>query len=455
MPKDTSNRPSRRSVIKGAGAALSLPWLEAMAPTTATAQTARALARSAAPVRTAFVFWPNGTNYEWFEPEGEGKNWQLSKTLEPLAGVKEHFSCLSGLTADKARANGDGPGDHARSAAAFLTGQQPFKTAGRDIRAGLSADQVIAQSDSAQATRLPSLELGCDKVRLAGNCDSGYACAYQHNISWASESQPMPQQIDPAKVFDQLFADLGDVDAARKTRARWSRQASVLDAVRDESRRLHRYLSPDDRRKLDEYTSSIREIERRIQTAQKESSKQVLPEIDRPEGIPEVYSEHIALMFDLMRLAFQTDQTRVSTFMFAKEGSGRSFPELDIKAGHHQLSHHQGNQEKIAAIRAIDRFYMEQFAKFIDKMANTPDGDGSLLDHSQILFGSGISDGNRHNHHNLPIMLAGRANGQINPGRRVIYDKNTPICNLYLSMMDNVGVQATGFGDGTGRLARL
>lgn len=454
---------SRRSMLKGMGVAMALPWLEAMAPGTmgkALAQSAGAAggaATSAAgvPLRMAMIFAPNGVNYDHWSPSGEGRSYELSPTLRPLEAVREHVNVMTGLTLDKARANGDGPGDHARSSATFLTGAQARKTNGNDIRIGISVDQFAAQQVG-QNTRLPSLEIGCESGRPAGNCDSGYSCAYVSNVSWHDEDTPVPKMIDPAAVFERMF---GDVDQAREDGLRQRQQrrrGSVLDYVQSDTSRLERRLGVADQRKLDEFQTSIREIERRIELAQNADSAPVPPEgYQPPGGIPRQVGEHIDLMYDMMHLAFQMDITRISTFMLGVGGSNRAFPEIGVNEGHHHLSHHRNNNDMVEKIRKIDRFYVEHFARFVQKMAQTQEGDGSLLDHCMLLYGSGISDGNRHNHHDLPIVMAGRAGGTIDTGRLVSYRRDTPMCNLYMSMLDRMGCDVAEFGDATGRLNAL
>lgn len=446
---------SRRTMLKGMGVTMALPMLDVMLPalsTTGTAQAAAA-AKTAAPTRMAMVFVPNGVSYDHWLPTGEGKRYALSPTLKPLEGVRQHLNVMTGLTLDKARANGDGPGDHARSSATFLTGAQARKTAGNDIKIGVSVDQFAAQQIG-QDTRLPSLELGTERGRSAGNCDSGYSCAYSTNVSWADEDSPMPKLVNPADVFEQMFGDVdkANADAERQDRAR--RRASVLDYVMQDTQRLERRLGKSDRNKIDEFQTSIREIERRIQKASNGVTIEA-PDMPAPAGIPETLTEHIDLMYDLMLLSFRMDITRVSTYMIGNGGSNRRFPELDIHDGHHSLSHHRGKVDMVEKIRKIDKFYAERFARFVQKMADTPDGKGSLLDHSMVLFGSGISDGNRHNHHDLPIVMAGQANGTIDTGRLIHYNRDTPLCNLYMSMLDLAGCDVAEFGDGTGRLEKL
>lgn len=460
MTKTSSRLLSRRTMLKGLGVTMALPMLEAMAPGTAGkvfAQAADNVGRSTVgkmPTRMAMIFTPNGVNYDHWMPTGEGRNFKLSPTLQPLEEVRQHVNVMTGLTLDKARANGDGPGDHARSSATFLTGAQARKTNGNDIQIGISIDQFTAQQVGNQ-TRLPSLELGCENGRPTGNCDSGYSCAYVSNISWRDEDTPVPKMINPADVFEMMFGDVSQAREAGHRQEQLRRRASVLDYVMQDTNRLERRLGAADKRKIDEFQTAIREIERRVQAAANQVEAVPVPDMDAPVGIPVDVAEHIDLMFDMQLLAFQMDMTRVSTLMLGVGGSNRSFPGIGVKDGHHHLSHHRNNTEMVNSIRKIDLFYMQRFARFVKKMAETPDGDGSLLDHSMIMLGSGICDGNRHNHENLPIVMAGRANGTIDTGRLIQYRRETPLCNLYLSMMDRMNIDVASFGDSTGRLSGL
>ena len=442
---------SRRTMLKGLGVAMALPMLDAMGTTQALA----AAGTTKTPTRMAFVFAPNGVNYDHWLPKGNGKRYELSPTLKPLEGVRKHVNIMTGLTLDKARANGDGPGDHARSSATFLTGAQARKTSGNDIRIGVSVDQFAAQQVGDQ-TRLPSLEIGLERGRSAGRCDSGYSCAYVSNVSWADEDSPVPKMTNAMDVFERLFGktDFDNLEAEAAKQERLRRRASILDYVMQDSQRLERKLGKADRNKIDEFQTSIREIERRVQMA-KSSDDIVVPDVDPPTEEPTKLSERIDLMYDMMRLAFQMDVTRISTFMLGNGGSNKRFDELDILDGHHTLSHHRNNAEMVEKIRKIDHYYAQGFARFVKKMADTPDGEGTLLDHSMILFGSGICDGNRHNHENLPIVMAGTANGSIETGRLLNYRKETPLCNLYMSMLDRMGADVAEFGDATGRLEGL
>lgn len=441
---------SRRTVLRGLGASIALPFLDAMMPSYVSA----AMGKSAAPLRMAMFFLPNGMNMAQFLPTETGTSFGLTPTLEPLAKVKDDITLLSGLCLNGARAQGDGGGDHARSAAAFLTGCHPVKTAGADIHNGISMDQVAANKVGSE-TRLPSLELGLDRGQVAGECDSGYSCAYVTNISWRSPVNPMPHEVNPAAVFDRLFGSADEIANAQNRARRLAERRSILDFVADDSKSLESQLGKADQQKLDEYTTSIRQIEKQIEKARLESARPIDPGMGRPDGIPEDFQAHMRLMCDLMILAFRMDLTRISTCMVAREGSERTYRWLGLSDGHHTLSHHGRKPEKLEAIAKIDRFHVEQYAYMLEKMKSIKEGDRTLLDNSMILFGAGICDGNRHNHNNLPILLAGRAGGTITPGRHIAVQENTPLCNLYLSMLDRMGVKQDRFGDSTGLLSEL
>ena len=362
---------------------------------------------------------------------------------------------LSGLTHDKGRANGDGAGDHARSASVFLTGCQPRKTAAGNIHSGISVDQIAARQVG-HATRFASLELGCDQTRDTGNCDSGYSCAYSHNISWSSPSTPVAKEIEPRLVFERLF---GRPDRRSRTtdqrQERRSRRKSVLDYVRQDAQRLRDRVGQADRRKLEEYLDAVRQIERRVEQSDRLPSSIATDPHSLPEGIPQDYAEHVRLMMDMMVLAFQTDQTRISTCMLASAGSNRSYGEIGVPDGHHDLSHHGGDAEKLEKIRKINQYHVQQFAYFLERLKSIPEGDGSLLDHCMIVYGSGLSDGNRHNNENLPVLLAGRGGGSIDSGRHIRYPEETPMTNLFLSLLDRMGAPVPAMGDSTGRLPGL
>jgi hypothetical protein len=361
---------------------------------------------------------------------------------------------LSGLTLNNARPLGDGPGDHARAMAAFLTGAHPRKTHGADIKVGISIDQVAAQKIG-QQTKFPSLEIGCEEGKQAGNCDSGYSCAYSSNLSWRSESTPNAKEINPRLVFERLFSNQAnrDVDANRARRERYKK--SILDFVNEDARRLRKQLGGPDQRKLDEYLSSLRELEVRIVRASQLPEAKAPNGLVIPGGVPQDYQEHLRLMSDLLVLAFQADLTRIASFVYANDGSNRSYRMINVSEGHHDLSHHGGNKEKQEKIRQINRFHISQFAYLMEKMNAVQEGEGTLLDNSMLVMGAGISDGNRHNHDELPILLAGKGGGTLKPGRHIRYPKDTPLTNLYLGMLDRVGAPMDRFGDSKGKLESL
>ena len=442
----------RRTFLKGVGASLGLPLLNAMCPSNG--WSAGTSGPTGVPNRLAFVFVPNGVIVPDWTPQGEGPDWQLSPTLQPLAGVKDRLCVMTGLAQDNAHAKGDGAGDHARSAAAFLTGAHPVKTDGVDIRAGVSVDQVAAEKIGSM-TRLPSLEIGTEGGRNAGQCDSGYSCAYSNNISWKTPSTPMSKEINPKLVFERMFGSASDRESEKNRAKRDFYRKSILDSISDDAEKLSAKLGQTDRRKLDEYFSSIREIELRITRFQSGREKQTIPKIELPNQIPRELDDHIKLMFDLLAISFETDTTRVATFMLANEGSNRSYPMVGVNDGHHQLSHHQNKEDFIAPLKKIDKYLVSHFARFVEKLKNTPEGDGSLLDHSMIVYGSAISDGNQHNHNDLPILLAGSGSGTIATNRHLVYPKNTPLNNLFLSLLDRMEAGVDRLGDSTGRLDRL
>jgi len=446
---------SRRTILRGLGTAVALPWLEAMSPV------GRALAEAAnveePPLRMAFFYIPNGAHMQDWTPATEGALDVLPHILEPLAARKDDLLVLSGLAQANGFAKGDGPGDHARSLASFLTGAHPRKTNGAAIKAGISVDQIGAQSSVGARTRFASIELGIDRGAQSGNCDSGYSCAYSSNISWRSDSVPNAKEVNPRLVFDRLFGggSPGETAAARGKRER--RRSSILDFVGEDAAQLQGKLGANDRRKVDEYLNSVRELEVRVAHAANRGEVEIPEGQVRPTGLPQDYAEHVRLMLDMMVLAFRTDTTRIGTFMFANETSGRSYPNVGVSEGHHEVSHHAGNAEKHDKIRRINRFHIELFAGFLDKLKALPEGEAgeSILDRSMIVYGSGIGDGNRHNHDDLPILLAGKGGGTIATGRHVVHGKGTPLNNLYLSMLDRFGAPIAGFGDSKGRLPGL
>ena len=438
---------SRRTVLRGLGVSLALPWLEA------TSTIAKAAVVAPSPTRMAFIFVPNGVVMNNWVPKTEGYGFELSPTLQPLAPVQDDLMVITGLTHDKGRANGDGAGDHARSASVFLTGSQPRKTDGEHIRSGMSVDQLAAKAVG-QNTRFSSLELGVDPGRMAGNCDSGYSCAYSSNISWSGESNPVGKEVNPKLVFERLFGGGKPSEVDKSQQQREALQKSVLDFIADDAKRLQSKLGRNDNRKLDEYMTGVREVERRIGTR---TAKPVDIHVDYaiPDGIPGDYQDHMRMMCDLMVLAFQTDSTRIATMMFANAGDNKNYRKIGVAEGHHDLSHHGDNPEKLEKISQINRFHIQQLSYLLTKMKSIREGERNLLDNSMVVYGSGISDGNRHNHDNLPILLAGSGGGTIDTGRHLRYDLETPVCNLFMSMLDRMGVDTPFIGDSTGRLPGL
>lgn len=449
---NTDGRISRRTVLRGLGTAIALPLLEAMTPRLGFAA---ARPSDKPPVRMAFLYVPNGMHMPDWTPTNDGTDFDLPPILEPVAKYRAEMTVLSGLTLNGARALGDGAGDHARSVAAFLTGAHPKKTNGADIKNGISVDQVAAEKIG-PLTRLPSLELGLEESAKAGNCDSGYSCAYASNMSWRTPTSPLAKEVNPAAVFDRLFGNDVNVDQ-RKARSKRDRyRQSVLDFVLEDADDLRRKLGAADQRKLDEYLFAVRDIERRIDGADKLVTREAeVPDFPRPAGVPREFEQHLHLMFDLMTLAFQTDSTRTITFMYTNAGSNRSYKEIQVSEGHHDLSHHGNNEEKQKKISLINRYHVSQLAYLLEKLRGVKEGSGRLLDNCLLVYGSGIGDGNRHNHEDLPIALFGRGGGSVQPGRHIRYPKETPLTNLYVSMLDRIGAPITSLGDSTGRLEKL
>lgn len=440
---------ARRTFLKGLGTAMALPLLEGMLPLSALAATPKART-----VRMAFMFVPNGVRMSDWTPATEGAGFELPYTLQPLAKVRSSVSVLTGLTQKNAFALGDGPGDHARSAAAWLTGVHPRKTSGADIKVGVSADQVAAMHIG-KATPFASIELGCERGAQAGDCDSGYSCAYSSTIAWRSESTPVAKEVNPRLVFERLFGN-GDAKESAESRLKRARyNHSVLDFVIEDAGELRGQLGKRDQQKLDEYLTSVREIEVRLEKFDRATAIAGQGGVRIPSGVPQDYSEHIRLMGDMLVLAFQADLTRVATCMFANEGSNRSYRQIGVPEGHHDVSHHGNDPKKLEKKRQIDRFHVEQLAYVLEKMDSVHEVDGTLLDNSMVVYGGGISDGNRHNHDDLPILLAGKAGGTLKSGVHTTYANGTPMNNLFLSMLDRVGVPMDNLGDSTGKLQGL
>ena len=442
----TKKAMSRRNVLKGMGVAISLPFLDAMVPAFARG------AASSAPVRLAWFYVPNGIDMRNWTPDADGALGTLPGVLAPLQPVKNEFVVLSNLTTNWGRPLQDGPGDHGRALGSYMTGVQVYKTAGADIKLGISADQIAANANG-HLTRLPSLEVGLEEARQAGNCDSGYSCAYVYNLAWKTESQPLPPLSDPRQLFERLFgSDAIEAPAARARRL--AMRQSLLDSVLDSAGKLESSLGGSDRRKMDEYLTSVREIEQQVERAAKDGTM-IDPGIEKPFGVPAEFPDYFRLMTDMLIVAFKADITRISTFVVGREGSVRAYPEIGVADGHHPLTHHQGNQDMLAKVRQINELHTTLFAEFLKKMKNTPEGDSNLLDQSMIVYGSGLSDGNSHTHDQLPTLLAGRGGGFVTPGRHIVYQRETPVCNLFATMIERVGVRAEHVGDATGRLAGL
>ena len=432
----------RRTFLKGIGATLSLPLLDAMVPA------ATALEKTPAkPVRRlGYVFMPMGCDITRWTPPGGEKLEKLSPILSSLEPVKQDVTIVSNLELANAY-----PGSHATSNSAFLSAAKAKVTESTDYYLGTTADQIAARHIG-QSTQLPSLEMAMDLLKLVGQCDNGYACVYQNNLSWSSPTTPLPAEAHPRIVFESLFGEGG---TAKERRAALRKRASLLDSISEEITRLQRDLGPADRAKLEEYLTAVREVERRIQTAESDGAKNQLPDLDRPLGVPASYADHARLMFDLQVLALQGDVTRVTTFQLARETSNRTYPEIGVPDPHHPLSHHGNNPEKVALMAKINSFHVSLFAEFVQKLKKTTDGNGSLLDHSLYLYGSGMGNPNVHDHTNLPTIVAGGAAGKMRGGRHIQYDKPTPLANLHLSLLNKVGVPMESFADSTGTVDEL
>ena len=434
---------ARRTILRGLGTAVALPFLDSMAPAFAASQVP-----GKAPVRMAFVYVPNGIDMRNWTPEAEGKLGELPRILKPMEPLKNDMLLLGNLTHNTGRALLDGAGDHGRCCGSYLTGIQVKKSL-TDIKAGVSCDQLVANQIGGQ-TRFPSLELGLEDARQSGDCDSGYSCAYTNNLAWRSETQPLPPVLDPRSLFERLFGD--GVALSPEARARQAKfRRSILDFVTEDTRGLEATLGPTDKRKLDEYLTSIRSVETQLEKAEKDN-KQIDPHMEKPYGVPADFAEHFKLMSDMVTIAFQADLTRVLTFLVTHEGTSRAYREIGISDGHHPLTHHRNQPDLMEKVAQINSYHMVQFAAWMQRMKATKEGDGSLLDNCMIVYGAGLSDGNRHLHEDLPTMIVGRGGNFIKPGRRVVYRRETPMCNLFLTMMDRMGTRMEHFGDATGKL---
>jgi len=454
---------SRRTMLRGLGTAIALPALEAMLPRSGFGATVAAAAPG--PKRLAWIYVPNGVDMSSWKPTKVGADFELTPTLAPLAKFKDKMMVLSGLACEKANPNGDGPGDHARAMAAYLTGVQPRKSEGANIHLGVSADQAAADKIG-YLTRFPSLEMGLEEGSQGGRCDSGYSCSYLHNLSWRNETTPVVKDCLPQSVFDRLFAAGDPNESAAAKARRQERQKSVLDFAISDAKALQTKISSTDKRKLDEYFSSIREIETRITKASTEAAIKPPAGAVRPEAIDlhgstkklgvstssSTYDTHLPLMLDMMVLAFQCDLTRVITLPFADEESNQTYPWADAPVPHHGTSHHMGDPAKIAMLAKINLYHMKHFVSMLERLDKIQEGNGSILDNSLIAYGSGNSDGQRHNHDNLPLLLMGKAGGTVRSGRHLQFDPNTPITNLWLSMLEHTGVSRDKLGDSTGKI---
>jgi hypothetical protein len=436
----------RRTFLRGLGTAVALPFLDAMAPSFAASQVP-----GKAPVRMAFVYVPNGIDMRNWTPPTDGKLTELPRILKPLEPYKDDVLLMGNLTHNTGRALLDGAGDHGRCCGSYLTGVHVTKST-TTIKSGVSCDQLVA-AEVGKQTRFPSLEIGLEDARQSGDCDSGYSCAYTNNLAWRSETQPLPPILDPRALFERLFGD--GVVLSPQARARQARyRRSILDFVTQDTHKLEAGLGPTDRRKLDEYLSSIREVERQLEKAEKENA-QIDPHMEKPYGVPADFAEHFKLMTDMMTIAFQADLTRVMTFLVTHEGTSRAYREIGISDGHHPLTHHQNKPDLMEKVAQINTYHMQQFAGWVEKLRSIKEGDGRLLDNLMIVYGAGLSDGNRHLHEDLPTLIVGRGGNYIKTGRRVVYRRETPMCNLFLTMMDRMGAHMEHFGDSTGKLQGL
>ena len=447
---------SRRHFLRGLGTCIGLPAFASLSPLRllgASPPAAPATTATGAPLRTAFLYFPNGAIPGAWWPASEGADVALNRTLQPLEPYRGQVQILGGLDDLSATAGADGAGDHARANGTFLTGVRVNKSA-TDIRAGISIDQVLARH-AGRATRFPSLELTCETARASGACDSGYSCAYQFNLSWSSPTTPVAPEANPRLVFERLFGAGSPGERAESLRRRRLEQRSILDFITQDARDMERRLDSADRAKLDQYLTGVRELEARLQRVETLGDAPC-PRVESPPGIPANYGEHLQLMFDLLVLAFQTDSTRVATFLLAHDGSNRSFGDIGIPEGHHDLSHHENDADKIQKVSDIDHWYVGQLAQFLQKLERVKDLDGhSLLHNSMILYGGGNADGNRHTHVNLPLLLAGAGGGALTPGRYVRHGAK-PLTNLFLTLAQRMGLEhLERFGDSTGPLANV
>ena len=436
---------SRRDVLRGAGAIVALPWLQSLAPTVRASSAA-----SLPPKRLSVFYLPNGMRMDRFLPARSGVDYPVSPVLEPLSRLKPKVSVVSGLAHHNAQALGDPGGAHGRSCAAYLTGAHPKPTEGSDLRCGTSMDQVVA-NQIGQDTAFASLQLGIEPSSLLGSCDIGFSCTYTNTLSWASETQALPVMVNPRDVFERLFGDASAVDPAAR-RKLFDRRRSILDFVRADAKRLTQAVSTHDQRKVDEYLTAVRDVERRIQKLSEQDLGWVAQDIKLPAGVPDDFKTHTRLMIDLQVLALQTDLTRVSTFMLGRELSNRAYPEIGVPDSHHSLSHHGGDAAKIDKLAKISRYHIEQFGYLLARLDSTPDGEGTLLDSTVVMAGASLGEPNAHDCMDLPVLIAG---GGLAGDHYHALPKHTPMANLLLTLMQHVGVTKTTFGDSTGVIPQL
>ena len=434
---------SRRTILRGLGAAVALPLLDAMFP---------AMAAAPGPVRRlGVVYHPNGVIYDQWLPMGVGADYELSPTLAVLKPFRDKLIVVTGLASDEAEALGDGGGDHSRASGTYLTGVHVRKS-DSVVRNGISMDQIAAKAFE-RYTQLSSLQLTVDDNSMVGSCDTGYSCAYSSTLSWLTPTLPLMSENNPRVVFERLFGSIDSTDL--KVRAsRLQQDQSILDSVTGRVKQLQQKLGTADNRKVDDYLASLRDVERQIQKAEEQSSKE-MPDVVRPAGIPDSFEEHVRLLYDLQLLAYQSDLTRVITFMYGREQTGRSYPQIGVTEPHHPLTHHQGNPEKMAKCAVIQRYHLKLFTEFLEKLRTTPDGDGSLLDNVTLLFGGGISNSDRHTHGPLPTLLLGGGSGTIKGGRHIVYPEHTPLTNLQMTLLNKLGIPTEKLGDSTGQFREL
>lgn len=434
---------SRRAVLRGIGATVALPLLDAMAP---------AMSAAAPPVRRlGVVYHPNGVIYDKWLPTGVGTQFELSPTLAGLQPFRNQLIVITGLFSDQAEALGDGGGDHSRASGTYLTGVHVRKS-DSVVKNGISMDQIAAEAFEKE-TQLSSLQLTVDDNSLMGSCDTGYSCAYSSTLSWLTPTLPLMAENNPRVVFERLFGSSDSTDA-RVREARLQQDKSILDSVTDRVKQLQAKLGPSDNRKVNDYLASLRDVERRIQKAEEQSSRE-MPDVPRPAGIPDAFEEHVGLLYDLQLLAFQSDLTRVITFMYGREQTGRSYPQIGIREPHHPLTHHQNDPVKMDKCAAIQRYHLKLFTGYLEKLRKTPDGDGTLLDNVILLYGAGISNSDRHTHGPLPTLLLGGGAGTLKGGRHIVYPEHTPLTNLQLTLLDKLGVKTDKLGDSTGEFKGL